>query len=451
MKVKEKEQIKEKIENLYKNLLLELNEDEKITNIKYCKEAKIVPQMEDNIGIEEDIYIVEKESITENGESQKSYEIYLEEGQRVAYISKEGEIVFDKEYIELLKERYKGLFEKIKIEDVKVDIDKVLEEDEEIVEMTQEEIEEDEKKQDKEETQEQEEKQDENDKEVEKIAKATGISEKEMKACTKLNPNEKITDTENFYDIVPSTKQYEKIYVVASNKNTKGNSMFYFVGITKDGMAEQIEDLEPTEGTNTTKEVISINRDGSEIKEKQVSALFKVGDYNKGFSVSIGDYGVIEAEYVRRTQDNKYISSNINTTTQKPSTKEVKEFMSDTRNPYLQNNADRAEKQIEEKQNEETNIKNIDDDEYNDTIIDVDEEIKLDNGDVTTLRKEAEKFGIDIEEYVTRCEEVPAETIQEKIEEVNEQIEEEIVDEVVEELEDERTPWGDAYRRMNRG
>lgn len=467
MENKQKEQIKERMWNLYRNI--SLNENGQVTNIQFCKEMQILPQENGSMGLEEDIYIVEKEIKIQKDVKEKTYELYLEEGQRVALISRDGEIIFDEAYIELLKERYKNLFKQIKIEETKITIDEVLEEnkEKEQVEMTEEEIKEEEKNQSEQKENEEnfQEETNENE-EMKEISKVTGISEKEMRACTKINPNEKITDTENFYDIIPNSREYEKIYVVASNRNTKGNSKFHFVGVTKDGIAEQIEGLEPTEGINTSKEVISINRDGSEVKEKQVSALFKVGDYNKGFSVSIGDYGIIEAEYVRRTQSNQYISSNINTTTQKPTTKEVKEFMSDTRNPYIKDNADKAEEQIEEKESEKTSIKNIDDNEYNDTIPDVDEEIKLDNGNVTTIRKEAEKLGISIEAYVRKCEEEPEDTIQEKIKKTNKKIIEEditgddenegerteVEKDVIEEDEDEigRTPWGDAYKRMNR-
>lgn len=449
MKEKEIEVVKQRIVNLYNNISKE--ENEKITNIKFCEEMIIVPQKQDNIALAEDIYVVEKEVQITKDIKEKRVELYIEEGQRVAIISEDGSVMFDEAYIDILKQRYKNLFKMIKIEEAKVSVEDISKENEEKerVEMKEEELEEKQKEQSSQQNQAGEN----NYEEIQKIAKVTGIRKEEMKACTEFDPNEKITSTENFYDILPNIKQYEKIYIVASNKNTKGNSLFHFVGITKDGMAEQIEDLEPTEGINTSKEVISINRDGTEIKEKQVSALFKVGNDNKGFSVSIGNYGVIEAEYVRRSNDNKYISSNINTRTQKITTREVEEFMSDTRNPYIEDNVDKAEKQINEKENEKTNIENIDDNEYNDIIQDVDEEIELDNGKTTTIRREAEKAELSIEEYVRRCEEERADTIQEKIEKVNEQREEEKKQELAKEFEEEegeRTPWGDAYRRMSR-
>lgn len=462
MKEKEIEQVKEKISNLYDNLSFNLNENEKVADIKYYRELDIVPQEGSKMGLSENIYLVKREIVKEKEETKEIYELYLEDGQKVAEISENGEIIFDEAYIQLLKERFKELYYKIGIEERKINVKELFEksEEKETLEMLEEEIIENKKEQEeKEESKEQledeenkeEELEDENTEELKEVAKATGMQEKDVRACTKINPAEKITDTESFYDIVPSTKKYEKIFVVASSKDTKGNSKFHFVGVTKDGEAEQIEELEQTEGVNTSKEVISINRDGSEVKEKQVSALFKVGNYNKGFSVSIGDYGVIEAEYIRRTPENKYIGSNINTTTQKPTIKEVKEFMSDTRNPYMQNNVDKAEEQIEEMESEKTNIRNIDDNENNDVVVDVDEEIKLDNGNITTIRKEAEKLGIELEEYVRRCEEVQADTIEEKIEQVNDEIEEERRQETQNEIDEDdgqRTPWGDAYNRM---
>lgn len=440
-------EIKEKIFNLYKNLSLE--ENEKVSNIQFYKEMQILPQGNASFGIEEDLYIVEKEVEIQEDIKEKIYELYLEEGQRVAIISKDGEIIFDESFLEFLKERYKNLYTYMNIEEAKLNIKDVLEKnkDKEQVEMEQEELEENNKEQVKEEDKEN--VQEKTHDEEKQIEKATGIKKEELRASAKINPNQKITYTENFYDIVPGSEKYTEIYVVASNANTKGNSRFCFIGITKDGMAEQIEGLEMTEGTNPTEEVISINRDGSEIKEEQVSALFKIGNYNRGLAVSIGSTGIIEADYVRRTPDDKYISSKINTTTnQIYTTKEVENFMSHERNAWIQDNVDKATEQIEESQSEKTNIKNIDDNEYNDTILDVDEEIKLDNGQVTTVRKEAERMGIELDEYVRRCEQEKAATIQEKIEEVNEELKEELQEEIEEE--EERTPWGDAYRRMNR-
>lgn len=435
MENKEK-QIKKKILNLYKNL--KVNENEEITNIKFYKQMQIASQEINSMALEEDIYIVEKEVIREKNVKEKVYELYLEEAQRVAIISKDGEIIFDEGYLALLKERYKNLYEKIKIEDSKLSMDKILEEnkEKEQVEMKQEELEE--KKQEKS-----------KENEMKQISRVTGISQEEIRASAEINPNQKITYTENFYDIVPNTKKYTKIYVVASNASTKGNSRFYFVGVTKDGITEPIEGLEVTEGTNPTEEILSINRDGSEVKEQQVSALFKVGDYNRGLAVSIGQTGIIEADYVRRTPDDKYISSKINTTTnQIYTTKEVENFMSHEENAWMQDNVDKAREQIEESESRKTNIKNIDDNEYNDKILDVDEKIELDNGQVTTIREEAQRMGIELDEYVRRCEEEKADTIQEKVKNTNRKIEEEITGD--EENEGGRTPWGDAYDRMNR-
>lgn len=446
MENKQREQIKEKIFNLYKTL--SLKENEKVTNIQYYKEMQILPQKEGRIGLEEDICIVEKEIEIEEGVKEKTYELYLEEGQRVAIISRDGEIIFDEYYLELLKERYKNMYEQIKIEEAKLTISEVLTDnkEKEQIEMSEEEIEEKEQsitQEPKEEV-----KEDKSVDNLQQISKATGIRKEELRASAKINPNQKITYTENFYDIVPGSEKYTEIYVVASNANTKGNSRFCFMGITKDGIAEQIEGLEMTEGTNPTEKVISINRDGSEIKEGQVSALFKIGNYNRGLAVSIGSTGIIEADYVRRTPDDKYISSKINTTTnQIYTTKEVENFMSHERNPWIQDNVDKATKQIEESESEKTNIKNIDDNEYNDTILDVDEEIKLDNGQVTTVRKEAERIGIELDEYVRICEQEKADTIQEKIQNTNKKIEEDVIGD--DENEEERTPWGDAYDRMN--
>ena len=52
----------------------------------------------------------------------------------------------------------------------------------------------------------------------------------------------------------------------------------------------------------------------------------------EGFSVTIGQYGIIETTYIRRSpNENKYIGSTVNSSTQKPTTREVQEFMNDSR------------------------------------------------------------------------------------------------------------------------
>lgn len=252
---------------------------------------------------------------------------------------------------------------------------------------------------------------------ISKIAQSSGLTKDDIKSCSTINPKERITDAESFEDIANVAGQYTKIFVVASNENTQGNSRFAFWGLTPDGRAEQIPGLEERNGVNTGKSIYSINRDGSRVKEEQTSALFTLQNGKEGFSVTIGQYGVVETTYIRKSpEENKFIGSSINSTAQKPTTREVQEFMNDSRTTDrdLQETIEKTEHQLEE--SGETHIRNIDDNANNDVAIDIDAEIKLHDDTVTTLRKEAEKLGMTPEEYRNKFEETKGDCFSDKIE-----------------------------------
>ena len=135
----------------------------------------------------------------------------------------------------------------------------------------------------------------------------------------------------------------------------------------------------------------------------------------EGFSVTIGQYGIVETEYIRRSpENNKFIGNKINSSTQKPTTKEVEEFMDKNRTTdrELGDIVNRTERQLEE--TDKTNIKNIDNDLSNDVALDLEQEIELDN-EITTLAKEAENLGLSIEKYKKEYEEMIGDTPSEKI------------------------------------
>lgn len=266
-----------------------------------------------------------------------------------------------------------------------------------------------------EQTQNQEEQKGEED--IAKIAKSSGLTKDDIKSCSTINPKERITDSESFEDIANVAGQYTKIFVVSSNRNTEGNSRFAFWGLTPDGRAEQIPGLEERDGVNTGKSIYSINRDGSRVTEQQTSALFTLPNGKEGFSVTIGQYGVVETTYIRKSpEENKFIGSSINSTTQKPTTREVQEFMNDSRttDKDLQKTIQKAEHQLNE--TDKTHIRNIDNKANNDVAIDIDAEIKLHDETVTTLRREAEKLGMTPEEYRNKFEETKGDCFSDKIE-----------------------------------
>lgn len=288
---------------------------------------------------------------------------------------------------------------------------------------------------------------------MEQIAKQSGIAKDDIKSCSEINPHERITDQKSFEDIANVTGKYSKIFVVSANSQTRGNSLYSFWGMTQDGKMEPVQGLEERQGVNTGKSIYSINRDGSQVKEQQTSALFTMPNQREGFSVTIGQYGIIETTYVRRSpNENKYIGSTVNSSTQKPTTREVQEFMNDSRttDTELKETIDKTEHQLGE--TSETKLRNVDDNPNNDVEIDMDQEITLHDGTITTLAKEAEALNIAPDEYKKQFAEREADCYADKVELIREEQAEKQSAERAEEHEEraERSLENDAWERMKK-
>ena len=288
---------------------------------------------------------------------------------------------------------------------------------------------------------------------MEQIARQSGIAKDDIKSCSEINPHERITDQKSFEDIANVTGKYSKIFVVSANSQTRGNSLYSFWGMTQDGKMEPVQGLEERQGVNTGKSIYSINRDGSQVKEQQTSALFTMPNQREGFSVTIGQYGIIETTYVRRSpNENKYIGSTVNSSTQKPTTREVQEFMNDSRttDTELKETIDKTEHQLGE--TSETKLRNVDDNPNNDVEIDMDQEITLHDGTITTLAKEAEALNIAPDEYKKQFAEIEADCYADKVELIREEQAEEQSAECAEEHEEraERSLENDAWERMKK-
>lgn len=295
------------------------------------------------------------------------------------------------------------------------------------------------------------------EKNMEQIAKQAGIAKDDIKSCSTIDPHERITDQKSFEDIANITGKYSKIFVVSANSKTQGNSLYSFWGMTQDGKMEPVQGLEERQGVNTGKSIYSINRDGSQVKEQQTSALFTMPNQREGFSVTIGQYGIIETTYIRRsTNENKYIGSVVNSSTQKPTTREVQEFMNDSRttDAELKDTIDKTEHQLGE--TSETKLRNVDDNPNNDVEIDMDQEITLHDGTTTTLAKEAEALNIAPDEYKKQFAEREADCYADKVELIREEQAEDQAEEQSEERAEEheerveRSLENDAWERLRK-
>ena len=359
------------------------------------------------------------------------YEIYDKDGKLVATVNETGEVTFDEEFLEDLKEINEDYFNTLKLDKAEFELPEELGKDD--IVLTGDELEE---KQ--------------TDKDLDEISKLIGSKDINSYSTMKtdqsvqfdritnkqeIDPNKKVTQTETLADMIPEIKQkgIVSIGVVYSDHSKGQNGRFSFVGKDKDGKMHSIDSLENTQGTTTGQTVTSINsRDGSEVEEEQVAGMVRINGRSRSngqeemLSIRQGQYGTIEVDYVRadlsRDKDERYLSAPIETRNQKPSTREVREMMDKSKNTEIEDELEKSEGEID--RSGETEIENIDDTASNDDLT-PDDIIVLEDGTETTLRKEAEKAKVSPEEFTRKYNERGGKTPDEKIDDIHEEIEEE--------------------------
>ena len=358
------------------------------------------------------------------------YEIYDENNKLVASVNKNGKVIFDQEYMEGLKEKNEGYFNELDLDANEFELPQGHKKD--VITLKKDELE-----------------KLENEKKLENVSEITG--EKGIKSYSEMNTNQKplfdkltnkqeldanvrVTQTETLADMIPEIKEkgYEKIGVVYSSSGKGQTGRFSFVGITKEGEIGTIDSLENTQGTTTGQTVTSINsRDGSEVEEEQVAGMVRINGRKRAgqeemLSVKVGQYGVLEVDYVRaelsKDKKTRYISAPIETRNLRPTTRDVREFMDRNRNTDMKDELKRAEPEID--RDGDTKIKNLDDTASNDEI-GADDIIVLEDGTETTLRKEATKAKVSVDDFVNRYNNRGGKTPDEKIDSIQEEYEEE--------------------------
>lgn len=439
-------QIKDSILNIGNNYI-QNNGKDSFKNIIYLPNMTINPENVQNAFQEQDVFLVERSSeqnLENNKDTEPSgpiYDIYIRDGQIKMGTIENGVITFTPEYLQMMMELSPFIYQTLMMQQGKsyeiaegfVDVSR--EEDGlqlNPMEMSKEDIEKEMQErvglQGQEKLTEQDQEPKDEEQAIKEIAIKTGLSIEDIKSCASLDPKEKITDSQSFENLTNTVGKYVKVFPVASNSKTQGTSRFVFYGITPKGEVEQVPGFEERDGVNTGKEIYSMNRDGSVVKEKQTSALFMLRNGEEGFSVTIGQYGMIEVDYIRKDPtQNKFIGLTLNTYSEKPTTREVQEFMNDARttDTELTEIIEKTEHQLDEHGSETTLLQNIDDNPNNDQAIDIDEEIEMHDGTVTTLRQEAEKYNMSPEDYIKYFEEARGNCTSDKIMDANLTIEEE--------------------------
>lgn len=234
--------------------------------------------------------------------------------------------------------------------------------------------------------------------------------------------NKKITKTKSFSDLVPEVHEKGIQEIIVRRKD---NTQFEFIGINEFGEEIELNTLSMTEGTNPNKDIINVSGDGKKVEENQVMTILKIengeneGKQNEGFTVTLGTYGTPEINYYRRSkQTNEYTSIPVNliNTNQKITDLDVREYMEKQTNTNVEDNIKRAKDRIENNENKETVLENIDDDPYNDKLVDSSE---------MQIRKAAKRCKISVEAFKMELEKQEGDSLEEKIENAEEQINEE--------------------------
>ena len=432
MEKENKKSITDNIVQMYTSLSKEFEErGQEVDNIGYYKDFEIK-----NSGLAiSDAYIVklkDKEDKIRDENEQKEkiiYEIRDEDNNLIASVNELGEIQFEEAYLESLREINEGYFDSLTLDEAEFELPEELGKEDLV--LNKEEIEEKQSQK--------------RIGDISKVIKSKEInSYSEMKTDQtpvfdkvvnkqEIDPNAKVTQGETLADMIPEIKQkgIVKVGVVYSDHSKGQNGRFSFVGIDKDGQIQTIDSLQNTQGATTGQTITSINsRDGSVVEQEQVSGLVKIGGRSTAngqeemLSVRVGQYGILEVDYVRadlsRDKDERYLSAPIETKNQRPTTKEVREVMDKNRNTEIEGELERADEEIE--RDGDAELRNIDDTASNDELT-PDEIIVLENGEETTLRKEAEKAKISPEEFTKRYNERGGKTPDEKIDSIHEEVE----------------------------
>ena len=198
-----------------------------------------------------------------------AYEIYDEDNNLVASVNEAGDVEFEPEYIESLKEVNEKYFDTLTLEDTEFELPEELGKDD--IVLTGEEIEE---KQ--------------TERKLEEVSKEIGKEDiksySEMRTNQspqfekivnkqEIDPNTRVTQGETLADMIPELR--EKGIVKVGIVYSKGESgRFSFIGIDKDGKIQTIDSLQNTQGTTTGQKITSINSsDGSLVEEEQVAGM----------------------------------------------------------------------------------------------------------------------------------------------------------------------------------
>ena len=220
-----------------------------------------------------------------------TYEIYDENQNLIATVDAEGNLTFSEEYMEKLENLPPEYYDMINLNSREFSLQEMGEQD---LELSAKDIEKYEEKN----------KEIDFDKEEKEAAEAIGIEKDNLRTLAVINPHTLITANETLGQIIPELNKYSEVQISCEKSDNQNDGRFTMIGVNADGTKEQVQSVGQVEGINTGRTVTSINRDGTEVEEKEVKGLLQIaGRPEEGISISVGNYNIPEVQYIQNMND----------------------------------------------------------------------------------------------------------------------------------------------------
>lgn len=301
MDEKTKNEIDEKMLELFERVSQSLDsETQKVAEIKYFKEMQYG---ESNLISNRNYIVVIENQAKQMGidgeelETFMTYLIYDSDLNLNATVDKDNQLTFTEEYLERLRETNPQYYEMLELDDATFELPEVKEHDREL---SRKQLEEKEKQKLSEKKQERD-----WDKEEKEACEEAGIEDiDKLRALAIIDPHKKITGNQTLAQIVPELAKYEEIQISCEKGDNLSDGRFTVIGKKPDGTKEITDAFEQAEGVNTGRNVTSINREGTEVEDKEVKGLLTIpGRPEEGLSISVGQYNQADISFVQNMND----------------------------------------------------------------------------------------------------------------------------------------------------
>ena len=408
--MEDKKELEKQMANVYMIASENLRENDSVESVSARKEVVLAPSKYDIAGVETTITVRKLQGGVE------CFEYYSADGTLLAETDETGAIKYSEKFLEILDniEKRVGKVGKLQpitakdIEEASKDIDAIEEWDEELAKQKAEEElsneDKDEPVEEKEEDEEIDDKDNHEDELKEELSVSMGIDKGDIDDIVEIDPNEKISLSESFGDITNTKGRYNNVIAA----KIKGQNVPMFFGEGKDGIEKFDENILQSASSRHSLSINKVGKDGILQEAKSVEAAYYVnGDINKAFTIDINQAGRIKVSYATRDpRTGIYIAEELRTSADRgKNLYETRELFD--KNQGVDRTRDAVEKIQGEKKSVEPeeakiDVRDINSDKNDNTErqdIEADQEIKLEDGSVTTIEQEAEKTDLSIDDY----------------------------------------------------